>query len=118
MTHSKPATRAWAILDGKGGDGVTRPAAAIEQHRSEILAIARRNGATSVRIFGSAARGEDGPESDIDLLVELEPGRSLLDHSRLILELEALLERSVHVVTPASLHHSLRARVLAEARPL
>lgn len=86
--------------------------------RAEIVAIATRNGATSIRVFGSAARGDARDDSDVDFLVELEPGRSLLDHSRLILELEALLGRSVHVLTPSSLHHTMREQVLAEARPL
>jgi predicted nucleotidyltransferase len=57
-------------------------------------------------------------ESDIDFLVELERGRSLLDHSRLILDLEALLECKVPVVTPSALHRVIRDQVLAEARPL
>ena len=56
----------------------------IQKKRSRILAIAGRHGATNLRIFGSVARGEAGPESDLDLLVDLEPGRSLLDHIALI----------------------------------
>lgn len=90
----------------------------LDDKRDEIVAIATRNGATSIRVFGSAAREDARADSDVDFLVDLEPGRSLLDHSRLILELEALLGRTVHVLTPASLHHTMRAQVLAEARPL
>ena len=86
--------------------------------RESILEIARRNGAKSIRVFGSASRGEAGDDSDIDFLVELDRGRSLLDHSRLILELEGLLGRKVHVVTPNSLHRTMREAVLADARPL
>jgi uncharacterized protein len=85
--------------------------------REAILEIARRNGANSIRVFGSASRGEGRDDSDIDFLVELDEDRSLLDHSRLILELEALLGRKVHVVTPKSLHQTMREAILAEARP-
>jgi predicted nucleotidyltransferase len=86
--------------------------------RQSILEIAQRNGATSIRVFGSAARGDAGTASDVDFLVELDEGRSLLDHSRLILELEDLLGRRVHVVTPKSLHRTIRDSVLSDARPL
>lgn len=90
----------------------------LQSKRAEILEIAARNGARNVRVFGSASRGEAQGDSDIDLLVELEEDRSLLDHSRLILELEALLGCQVHVVTPKALHRIIREKVLAEARPL
>ena len=59
--------------------------------REQILAIAARYGARNVRVFGSVVRGEDGPESDVDLLVEFEPGRGLLNHAALIEELQNLL---------------------------
>ena len=65
--------------------------ALLKTHREEILAIARQHGASNVRVFGSVARGESGPDSDIDILVDLEPGRSLLDHAQLQIDLEALL---------------------------
>lgn len=90
----------------------------LQDRREEILEIARRNGARSIRVFGSASRGDGREDSDIDFLVELEEGRSLLDHSRLILELEELLMRKVHVVTPKSLHRTMQDSVLADARPL
>ena len=77
--------------------------ALLQQKREEILRIAAQHGAHNVRVFGSVARGEAGPESDIDFLVELEPGRSLLDHAALLLDLERLLGRKVDVATERSL---------------
>jgi uncharacterized protein len=71
-----------------------------------------------VRVFGSAARGEAEPDSDIDFLVDFEPGRSLLDLSRLWQDLEELLGRQVDVVEPGGLHWYIRDRVLQEAVPL
>ena len=92
--------------------------ALLKTHREEILAIARQHGASNVRVFGSVARGESGPDSDIDILVDLEPGRSLLDHAQLQIDLEALLGRKVDVVTARGLRPRLRDRVLQEAIPL
>jgi predicted nucleotidyltransferase len=86
--------------------------------RDEILRIAARHGARNVRIFGSVARGEAGENSDVDLLVELEQGRSLLDQAGLMVELEELLGRKVDVVTEQGLYWLLRRRILKEARPL
>ena len=63
----------------------------LKTHRDDILTIAARHGASNVRLFGSAARGEAGPESDIDLLVEFDLDRSLFDHVALIHDLEDLL---------------------------
>ena len=83
--------------------------------REEILQIAARHGARNVRVFGSVARGEAGPESDIDFLVELEKGRSLLDHAALLLDLEKLLDCKVDVVTERSLRPRVRERVFREA---
>ena len=87
-------------------------------HREEILAAARRNGARSIRLFGSAARGDDAAGSDIDFLVEMEPGRSLLDLGGLQMDLQELLGRRVDVVTQAGLRARLREGVLREALPL
>ncbi len=87
-------------------------------HRDQILRIAEQYGASNVRIFGSVARGEAQPDSDLDLLVDLEPGRSLLDHIALIQDLEDLLHRKVDVVESQALHARIRNRVLAEAIPL
>ncbi len=90
----------------------------LRSSREDILKIAAKNGACNVRIFGSVARGEAGENSDIDLLVELEPGRSLLDLAKLVVELEDLLNRKVDVVTEQGLYWLLRRRILTEARPL
>ncbi|MGH2789337.1 MAG: nucleotidyltransferase family protein [Actinomycetota bacterium] len=86
--------------------------------REAILELAANNGANRVRVFGSVSRGEAGEDSDVDFLVEFDEDRSLLDHSRLILDLEKLLGRRVHVVTLGSLHRVIRDQVVAEARPL
>lgn len=86
--------------------------------REEILAVATKHGARNVRLFGSVARGESGPASDVDVLVEMEPGRSLLDLSGLLLDLEDLLGCSVDVVTEDSLHWYIKEKVLSEAVPL
>ncbi|MFB6097944.1 MAG: nucleotidyltransferase family protein [Salinibacter sp.] len=85
------------------------------EYRTEILKLARQHGAYNVRLFGSVVRGDDQPDSDLDLLVDMEPGRSLLDHIALKQDLEDLLGREVDVVTEASLHPRLRDRVLREA---
>lgn len=90
----------------------------LKSRREEIMKIAAKHGACNVRIFGSVARGEAGENSDIDFLVELEPGRSLLDLSKLVVELEDLLNRKVDVVTEQGLYWLLRRRILKEARPL
>jgi predicted nucleotidyltransferase len=87
----------------------------IDRKRAEILALAGRCGAHSVRIFGSVARGEDSETSDVDFLVVLEPGRSLLDHAALKLGLEELLGRPVDVATERGLKPKYRDRILAEA---
>ncbi|MBP7070743.1 MAG: nucleotidyltransferase family protein [Methanothrix sp.] len=90
----------------------------LKSRREEILSIAAKHGARNVRIFGSVARGEAGENSDIDLLVELDQGRSLLDLAWLVVDLEELLERKVDVVTEQGLYWLLRRRILKEARPL
>jgi len=90
----------------------------LQDKRHEILRIAAIHGARNVRLFGSAARGEDRPDSDLDLLVEMESGRSLFDLVGLGQDLEDFLHRKVDVLTDLSLHPALRARIVAEARPL
>ena len=90
----------------------------IEERRDEILCIAARHGARNVRVFGSVARGEDQADSDVDLLVEMENDRSLLDLVGLEQDLEELLACNVDVSTEASIHPALRARIAAEARLL
>lgn len=76
------------------------------------------HGATNVRIFGSTARGEDNPNSDVDLLVEFDDDCSLFDLIRLREELTQLLGRQVDVVTAEALNSRIRQDVLGEALPL
>jgi uncharacterized protein len=90
----------------------------LEDKREAILRICARHGARNVRVFGSVARGEAKESSDIDLLVEFEPGRSLLDHAALVLDIEELLGRKVDIVTEKGLYWLLRRRILKEAQPL
>lgn len=90
----------------------------IKDKRDAVLQIARRHGATNVRIFGSAARGEMRADSDVDFLVDLEQGRSLLDLGGLLMDLQALLGRPVDVVTDRGLRPRIRERVLRETVPL
>lgn len=86
--------------------------------REDILRIAAQHGAHNVRVFGSVGRGDARSDSDVDLLVELEPGRSLLDLGGLLMDLQDLLGREVDVVTDKGLRDRIRARVLKEAVPL
>jgi predicted nucleotidyltransferase len=90
----------------------------LREKRVEILEIAAKHGASNVRIFGSVARDEAGPDSDVDVLVDLEPGRTLLDHAGLMLDLERLLGCKVDVAVDGGLRERVRDRVLAEAVPL
>jgi len=90
----------------------------LRKNRQQILAIAKKYGAYNVRIFGSLARGEARPDSDIDFLVEMEPGRSLFDLGGLLYDLEQLLGVEVDVVTEKGLRARLREKVLQEAIPL
>ncbi|MDP3001428.1 MAG: nucleotidyltransferase domain-containing protein [Bryobacterales bacterium] len=85
------------------------------QRREEILRLAASRGARNVRVFGSLARGDADERSDIDFLVDLEPGRSLLDLGGLNLDLERLLGSRVDVVSSRGLRDRVRERVLREA---
>ena len=87
----------------------------LRQKREEILRIAAKHGARNIRVFGSVARGEADEKSDVDFLVEFEPGRSLLDHAGLLVDLQRLLGCRVDVVTQKGLRERIRARVLREA---
>jgi hypothetical protein len=91
---------------------------ALRERRHELLAIASRYGARNLRVFGSVARGDARPDSDIDFLVEFEPGRGLLAHAALIRELEGLLASKVDVVSQNGLKQRIRSQVLREAVPL
>lgn len=86
--------------------------------KQAILEITRRHGARGVRLFGSFLRGQQRPDSDLDLLVELEPGRDLFDLIDLKQELESKLRRRVDVLTEKGLSPYIRDEVLREARPL
>ena len=90
----------------------------LTEKREEILGIAARHGAFNVRVFGSVARGEADEHSDIDFLVEMLPGRSLLDLGGLQYDLEAALGCRVDVVTERGLKARIRDRVVREAAPL
>jgi hypothetical protein len=90
----------------------------LKEKRDEILGIAARHGVRNVRVFGSVARGDACPESDVDFLIELEDGRSLLDISCFWQEIEDLLGCDVDVVESEGLHWYIKDRVLSEAMPL
>jgi predicted nucleotidyltransferase len=90
----------------------------IGENRDEIIRIALRYGASNVRVFGSAARGEAKPDSDIDLLVTFEKKHSLLDRVALKQDIEDLLGRKADVVTEKTLDEAIRNDVLRDAVPL
>ena len=94
----------------------------IEEHvrdrREEILRLAATHGASNVRIFGSVARGDAGPRSDVDFLVDMGPEHSLFDRLALLVDLREALGREVDVATEQVLRPELRKRVLQEAVPL
>lgn len=90
----------------------------LKARKKEILEIAARHGVTSIRVFGSAVRGESKPESDIDFLVEVGPAHSPWFPAGLIADLEDLLGVPVDIVTKNALHWYIRESVLDEARPL
>jgi uncharacterized protein len=90
----------------------------VQELRAKVSDIMRSRGVVRASVFGSVARGEEGPESDVDFLVELETGRTLLDLSGLRLDLMERLEREVDVVTYRALHPKLRDRILKEQVPL
>ena len=90
----------------------------LKQQRDSILRIAAAHGARNVRVFGSHSRGAESEKSDFDLLVDLEPGRSLLDQVGLKQDLEELLGRNVDVVVEGGISPYLEERILSEAVPL
>lgn len=95
-----------------------RPQDLLHAHRADVLRIAARHGASAVRVFGSVARGEADDASDIDLLVQMAPGRSLFDLGALQADLEDLLGRRVDVVTERGLRPRVRAQVFRDLVPL
>ena len=92
--------------------------AELRHTRQEIIEAAARHGAHNVRVFGSAARGDASPASDIDLLVDLDPDRTLMDLGGLLIELQELLQTRVDVSTEDLLRPKVRERALADAIPL
>ena len=90
----------------------------LQEKRAEILKIAAQYGASNVRIFGSVARGKATADSDIDFLMDIQAGRSLLNRIALIQDLEDLLGRKVDVAKPEILHECIREQILKEAIPL
>jgi uncharacterized protein len=87
----------------------------VKERREEILRIAASHGARDVRIFGSLARSQAGPDSDLDILVKLDPGRSLLDIVAIKQDLEDLIGCEVDVVTQAAISPYIREGVLRES---
>ena len=94
------------------------PLELLQQKRDDIRRIATKHGAYNLRVFGSVARGEAGPDSDIDLLIDKGPTTSSWFPAGLVLELEEILGRRVEIVTEKALNPYLRDRVLSEAIPL
>ena len=90
----------------------------ITEKREEILCAAAARGARNVRVFGSVAKGEEGPDSDIDILVEMDPDRTLLDLAELFQDLADLLGRRVEIVTESALRPPLRRMILKGAVPV
>jgi predicted nucleotidyltransferase len=90
----------------------------IVSRKEQILDLAAKYGASNIRVFGSVARGTADEKSDVDFLVNLAPGRSLLDLGGLLYELQKLLGRNVDVITPDGLRPRIRDRVLKEAVPI
>ena len=87
----------------------------LRSRRDEILRQAAERGARNVRVFGSTARGEAGAVSDVDLLVEMEPGRSMLDFVGLWQDLQELLGTSVDLVSEGGISPYLREKIISEA---
>jgi uncharacterized protein len=92
--------------------------AALLEKKKDILKIAAKHGARNIRIFGSVARGEARSDSDVDFLVDMEPGRTLFDLGGLLMDLRDLLGLQVDVVTEQGLKARIRHRVLKEAELL
>ncbi len=90
----------------------------IRAKREEIQRIAIKHGARNVRVFGSVARGEARPDSDVDFLIDVEPVTSSWFPAGLVQDLESLLGRRVEVVTERGLNHLIRDEVLREAVPV
>ena len=95
-----------------------KPSAALNAHREAVRTVVLAHRATNPRVFGSAVRGDDSAESDLDLLIDPTPETTLMDIGAIRQELLDLLGVPVDVVTPKALPLEFRARVLAEAVPV
>lgn len=95
-----------------------RPSLALDIHRLSLREAVKRHRAANLRVFGSALSGEDGEDSDLDLLVDALPGATLFDLGGLQLELEELLGVQVDLLTPGDLSPGLRDQILMQARPV
>jgi uncharacterized protein len=90
----------------------------LKRQRDAILKLAEKHGASNLRVFGSVVRGEEGPDSDIDLLVDLAEDRGFTDYLALVEELEHLFARHVNLMINRSLSPHFRPYIEHEARPL
>lgn len=102
----------------KGKTGQIKMSELVEKYRSQILSLAKHNGLSNVRVFGSMARNEAGPDSDLDLLVEIDKGKSGFALGGFLMDVSELVHRKVDVVTEKSLHPRIREKILHEARAL
>ena len=87
----------------------------LKEKREEILRLAAKHGAYNVRVFGSVARGEAGPDSDVDFLVDMGHGRTLFDLAGLLVDLQSLLGCNVDIAEPEGLQQYLKDRIMREA---
>ena len=90
----------------------------LREQRNDILRVTGKHGASEIRLIGSVARGEARADSDVDLLVNWAPESSLLDHARLVIELEKLLGRKIDIASDGWLKPSVRDSVYRDATPL
>lgn len=90
----------------------------IQDKKEQVLVLAAKHGASNVRIFGSVANGTAKTDSDMDFIVDLEPGRSLFDLGGLLMDLQQLFGRKVDVVTENGLHWYIKKQILSEAKPI
>ena len=113
----EPVISSRALREGRGVR-VGPLEGALARHRSRVIAAGRRHGARNLRVFGSIARGEERSDSDVDLLVDLDPGRTLMDLAGFRGDVASILGVEVDAATEDMLKPRVRRRVLAEARPL
>ncbi|TCU17063.1 nucleotidyltransferase family protein [Rhizobium sullae] len=96
-----------------------KPSEVLEKNRRAIRDATKRFNAANPRVFGSVARGEDRPDSDLDILVDALPGTTLFDLGGLLEELQTLMSGTeIHVLTPGDFPERVRSRVLQEAKPV